>query len=121
MCRLPLSRSLHHALCALGLIALSVTGGCAVGPDFVRPRAPPDTSYLRESAVLTTVQADSVAQQLAPGNTLTANWWELFASPPLNSIVQQALDNNGTLKAADANLLVSQACSRLSGSFALPE
>jgi NodT family efflux transporter outer membrane factor (OMF) lipoprotein len=108
MRHLLLTRPPHSALCTLGLLALSFVGGCAVGPDFVRPAAPTVTGYARDPGIVTTVQADHTAQRLAPGNTLTADWWVLFRSPPLDAIVQQALVNNGTLAAADASLRVSQ-------------
>ena len=43
-----------------------------------------------------------------PAPRLTADWWRLFRSPPLDAMVQQALANNPTLQAAEASLRQSQ-------------
>jgi len=91
----------------LGAI-LALLGGCAVGPDFVRP-APPDTDrYTREAQLEATVAADGQAQHFTPGAAIAADWWRLFQSAPLDAVVQQAISNNPTLQAAEASLRQSQ-------------
>ncbi|MGD0905820.1 MAG: efflux transporter outer membrane subunit, partial [Terracidiphilus sp.] len=91
----------------LGAI-LALLGGCAVGPDFVRP-APPDTDrYTREAQPEATVAADGQAQHFTPGAAIAADWWRLFQSAPLDAVVQQAISNNPTLQAAEASLRQSQ-------------
>jgi NodT family efflux transporter outer membrane factor (OMF) lipoprotein len=83
-------------------------GGCAVGPDFVRP-APPDTDrYTREAQSEATVAADGQTQQFKPGAGIPADWWRLFKSPQLDAVVRQAISNNPTLQAAEASLRQSQ-------------
>jgi NodT family efflux transporter outer membrane factor (OMF) lipoprotein len=92
-----------------GLAAImAMLGGCAVGPDFVRP-APPDTDrYMREPQPEATVAADGQSQHFAPGAEITADWWRLFKSAQLDAVVLQALSNNPTLQAAEASLRQSQ-------------
>ena len=83
-------------------------GGCAVGPNFVRP-APPDTDrYTRELQSEATVTANGQAQHFTSSNTLIADWWKLFQSPELNAVVNQAIANNPTLQASEASLRQSQ-------------
>ncbi len=87
---------------------MATLGGCAVGPDFVRP-APPDTDrYTSGSQLESTVAADGKAQHFTPGAAITADWWRLFQSEPLDAVVRQAISNNPTLQAAEASLRQSQ-------------
>ena len=87
---------------------LALMGGCAVGPNFVRP-TPPDTDrYTHEAQSEATVAADGQAQHFTPGAEITADWWRLFKSPQLDAVVRQAISNNPTLQAAEASLRQSQ-------------
>jgi NodT family efflux transporter outer membrane factor (OMF) lipoprotein len=95
----------HLVLPALGL---ALAGGCAVGPDFVRP-APPDADrYTRELQPAATVVADGLAQQFTPGTAFPSAWWHLFGSASLDAVVWQAVTNNPTLQATEASLRQSQ-------------
>ena len=87
---------------------LSVAAACAVGPDFVRPTAPATDRYTREPTALKTVDADGRVQRFTVGAAVATAWWELFRSPPLNSVVQQALMGNPSLEASRASLEASQ-------------
>ena len=89
-------------------VILSQLGGCAVGPNFVRP-APPDTDrYTRQLQSETTVNAGDQAQHFTTSNTLIADWWKLFKSPKLDDVVNKAIANNPTLQASEASLRQSQ-------------
>ncbi|MFY9925881.1 MAG: efflux transporter outer membrane subunit [Opitutaceae bacterium] len=91
----------------LGLV-LAVLGACAVGPNFVRPTAPDASRYTHEPLPAATVPADGQAQQFTPDATLSADWWRLFKSEPLDAAVRQSIANNPTLQAAEATLRQSQ-------------
>jgi NodT family efflux transporter outer membrane factor (OMF) lipoprotein len=86
----------------------ALLGGCAVGPDFVRPAAPAATGYTREAQAAATIAADGVAQGFSADTELPAEWWRLFKSAPLDATVQRALVNSPTLQAAEASLRQSR-------------
>jgi NodT family efflux transporter outer membrane factor (OMF) lipoprotein len=87
-------------------IAIALTG-CAVGPDFERPRAPDVRGYTPEALPGQTTATDvkgGEAQRFVQGLDIPGQWWTLFRSEALNSLVEQALENNPTLPAAEAAL-----------------
>ena len=88
-----------------------VLSGCAVGPDFQKPAAPKVDAYtpqkLRPTAAAPGV-AGGQAQHFASGADISADWWTLFHSKPLNDLIEQALANNHDLKAAQAALTVAR-------------
>jgi len=100
-------RSSVRRTAGLGTI-LAMLGGCAVGPDFVRPKPPDTDRYTREAQPTATVKADGLAQNFALGAGIPADWWRLFQSAPLDAVVQQAISNNPTLQAAEDTLRQSQ-------------
>jgi NodT family efflux transporter outer membrane factor (OMF) lipoprotein len=89
-------------------VILAMLEGCAVGPNFVRPKPPDTDRYTRQPRPEPTVAADGQTQQFTPGAAIPADWWGLFKSAPLNALVRQAISNNPTLQAAEASLRQSQ-------------
>src|SRR6202789_80411 len=91
---------------AASLAALLVAG-CAVGPDFKKP-APPDVASYTPAPLTTTAATPGVAggeaQTFDMGSDISADWWTLFHSAPLNALIDQSLANNHDLKAAQAAL-----------------
>jgi NodT family efflux transporter outer membrane factor (OMF) lipoprotein len=83
---------------ALGALWLC---GCAVGPDFKPPEAPKVTGYLPAALP---PQTGTDAQKYVAAMDIPGQWWTLFHSQALNELIQQALANNPTLKAAQASL-----------------
>jgi outer membrane protein TolC len=92
-------------------VALLLTAGCTVGPDFEGPAAP-DVSDYTASPLSTTVTSTNVAggeaQRFAKGSDISADWWSLFHSKPLNDLIEESLTNNHDLKAAQAALSVAR-------------
>ena len=89
-------------------LSAALLGGCAVGPDFVRP-APPDTDrYLPGPPPVATVAPDGRIQEFKSGSQIPSDWWRLFESAALDTVVWQAITNNPTLQAAEASLRQSQ-------------
>jgi len=89
------------------LMAVALLTGCAVGPNFTRPAAPPVDSYARPSLSSTTAAVDvpgGDAQRLLPGGEIPHDWWTLFESPGLNALVERAVRANPTLVAAQQSL-----------------
>lgn len=93
-----------------GLVALSAVlalSGCAVGPDFQRPKAPADRAYSAEPS-RKALTADGKSQYFVDGARVAADWWRLLRSPRLDIIVHRALVHNPGLEAARASLRRSQ-------------
>jgi NodT family efflux transporter outer membrane factor (OMF) lipoprotein len=101
-------RRLPPNLAALMVLLLA---GCAVGPNFKRP-APPEISDYEGSPVSATASTPNVVagqpQHFAEGADISADWWTLFHSVPLNELIDQSLANNHDLKAAQAALAVAR-------------
>lgn len=95
----PLSRFFGVSLSALAL------SGCAVGPDYVAPVAPPAASgpFLSQSA----------AVSAAP---IAADWWKLYNDPVLDGLIEDALKANTDVRVAVAHLEKARAA--LSGARA---
>lgn len=91
-------------VCVLTLGGLS---GCAVGPDFKVPEAP-DVA-LTPRPVKASLVADRVRQHFAKGLDIPGEWWTLFRSRNLASLMQTALQHNYDLKTAQATLRVAVA------------
>jgi NodT family efflux transporter outer membrane factor (OMF) lipoprotein len=99
------------AFCCLAAIATVPLSGCAVGPDFVPPLAPSVTGYTPEPLGSHTASASThggEAQRFVRDMDLPGQWWTLFHSKPLNSLVDKALAANPDLQAAQAALRVAR-------------
>ena len=85
--------------------------GCAVGPDFAPPAAPDVKGYTPEPLATATVgaatQGGSV-QRFVRDLDLPGQWWTLFHSKALNSLIEKALAANPDLQAAQAALVVAR-------------
>ncbi len=85
--------------------------GCAVGPRWRAPQAPADAGFapapLPETSASAPVQGGE-AQHLIAGRDIPFEWWELFQSPALNSLIEKAFKANPTIAAAQASLRQAQ-------------
>ena len=101
---------IHHWRSSPALAVLTATllaGACAVGPDFERPTAPQVTGYTPEPLAQQTTSSDVAggeAQRFVEALDIPGQWWTLFHSSALNSLIEDALKNNPTLPAAEAAL-----------------
>jgi NodT family efflux transporter outer membrane factor (OMF) lipoprotein len=92
-------------------IGAAMTGSCAVGPRWHAPRAPTDAGYAPAPMRATTASAPvhgGEAQQLIAGRDIPFEWWELFQSSALNSLIEKAFKANPTIAAARASLRQAQ-------------
>jgi NodT family efflux transporter outer membrane factor (OMF) lipoprotein len=100
---------LRRIVCRTGTLALAgVLCGCAVGPNFHRPSAPPVTHYSSGADPTTTASVDGSVQRFTRGGKLAADWWHLFNSSQLDAIIAEALGKNPGLEAAQASLRQSE-------------
>jgi NodT family efflux transporter outer membrane factor (OMF) lipoprotein len=100
------------SLVAAGLIATGL-GGCA-DMSGIAPQA-----SLREASTLglTPAQDDSASAQAL----VSAQWWRDFGDEPLNRLVDQALENNPSLKLAQARLARAQAVTERASTAGSPQ
>jgi NodT family efflux transporter outer membrane factor (OMF) lipoprotein len=81
--------------------------GCAAGPDFRRP-IPPDAKRYTDTAIVPeTASAPGLggdAQRFIPGRDIPSQWWTLFQSKSLDSLIRRALADSPTLVASQAAL-----------------
>lgn len=96
---------------ALALVLTMVLSACAVGPDFVPPPAPDVNGYTPEPLGSRTASARTPggeAQHFVRDLDLPSQWWTLFHSKALNSLIDNALVANPDLQAAQAALRVAK-------------
>ena len=86
------------------LAALLLAGCNAVGPDFVRPKAPSALSWLTGKG-----RPDAPAKSAPVEQPVDPNWWTLFNDPVLTSLEQRVAAGNLDLRAAEFRLSESRA------------
>jgi NodT family efflux transporter outer membrane factor (OMF) lipoprotein len=111
-------KAFHRSLCAthfsavaLVLAAATLLTSCAVGPDFVLPAAPQISRFTQEPLSLQTSSTDAPngeAQHFLQGHDVPQEWWRLFKSRELNSLIERSLQVNPNLQAAMFSLGATQ-------------
>jgi NodT family efflux transporter outer membrane factor (OMF) lipoprotein len=87
-----------------------LAAGCAVGPNFKPPPAPHVKGYTGtplQTTASTPGAAGGQAQRFQSGADIPADWWRLFHSQSLDTLIAAALKNNYDLAAAQAALRVA--------------
>jgi NodT family efflux transporter outer membrane factor (OMF) lipoprotein len=88
------------------LLAFAMSA-CSVGPDFSRPAAPDNAGFTPKPLPEKTVSAPAKggeSEKLLMDRDIPFEWWELFHSPALSSLIKKAFTANPTLPAAEAAL-----------------
>jgi NodT family efflux transporter outer membrane factor (OMF) lipoprotein len=101
----------RNAVRGSGAALLAVLGGCAVGPNFHKPAAPPASDYGSAPSQGSTASAPGTggqAQQFIAGRDIPGEWWTLFRSDKLTALVEQSLKGNPNMDAAQAALRQAQ-------------
>ena len=106
-------RAAARPLTAVAIPAALLAGlaGCAAGPNYHRPPPPQAADYgSAPSRGPTTAGpgADGAPQTFVPDADIPAEWWQLFRSPKLSAMVEQALKANPNMEAAQAALRQAQ-------------
>jgi NodT family efflux transporter outer membrane factor (OMF) lipoprotein len=92
-------------ICAVSLCFIL---GCAVGPNFERPKPPQIERYTTGPTTTATIPANGKEQRFESGAKIVSDWWRLFNSSGLDAAVEETLENNQNLRAAQASLRQSQ-------------
>lgn len=95
-------RTLRRVSAASGLPLILVLalflGGCsALGPDFKKPESNVSTDWLTDGSVFS---KDAAFQE---------KWWETFNDPVLNSLIEQAYEQNLSLQVAGLKIMEARA------------
>jgi NodT family efflux transporter outer membrane factor (OMF) lipoprotein len=123
---LPCHIALNRAPLLLPVLALAaLLSGCAAGPDYTKPAAPSAAAYAPASAPIAaqTVSAPGplgAAQHLDPGRDIPHDWWRLFQSPQINSLIERAFKANPTIESAQAALRQAQEYTNAQRGFFYP-
>jgi NodT family efflux transporter outer membrane factor (OMF) lipoprotein len=99
------------AIVLLAAITAGAACGCAVGPNYHKPGPPAGAGYAPAPLPETSSSAPvpgGEAQHFVAGRDLAFEWWELFQSPVLDSLVKRAFEANPTVAAAQASLAQAQ-------------
>jgi NodT family efflux transporter outer membrane factor (OMF) lipoprotein len=114
-------RSLLRATLLVSSVALA--SSCAVGPRYHQPEAPANAGYaplsLPDSSVSAPVHGGE-AQRLLSDRDTPFDWWRLFESPALNTLVARSFEANPTVPAAQAALAQAQEFVRAQRGFFYP-
>lgn len=73
-------------------------GGCAVGPDFVKPEAKLNENWSQKADERIAIQAEMDSQ-----------WWKTFNDPKLDQLIQMAYQQNLPLQIAGLRILEARA------------
>ena len=96
---------------AIASLGLWLIAGCNVGPKYQPPTAPSLTAYTPQPQPAETTSSAGpagVAQHFDAAASIPAQWWTLYHSPELNSMMEQALANSPSLAQSTARLKEAQ-------------
>lgn len=87
--------------------------GCMVGPNFHSPKGPQTRQYIQGQSAERTIQdkasgASGKIQYFQMGRDIPAEWWRVFRSPGINTLIGEGIAHNPTLAAANAALRVAR-------------
>jgi len=83
-----------------GAAALTLLGGCMVGPNYVRPPTAPPAAFREAGDWKPAQPRDAVSR---------GRWWEIFGDPRLNALAEQVDVSNQNVRVAEARLRQAEA------------
>lgn len=93
-------------------VSMLAATSCTLGPNFFSPKPPEGagTTYLADQPpqFVAANIANGEAQTIVQGLDIPAQWWAVFQSPQLNTLIQSSLLANPDVQAAFAGLKVAQ-------------
>lgn len=98
-------------------VAAAVLSGCSLIPDYLRPDLPTPEAWPQGDVYK---EAKTGEKDGAPALSDVA-WKDFFADPVMQSLIQQALDNNRDLRVATLNVELARATYRVSRSDLFPQ
>lgn len=95
----------------ISMIVCAVLTGCAVGPDYDRPKFAESNGYAQTSSgemIAQDKSSGNQTQRFAIGADIRSDWWTLFQSPKLNALIEDAFKANPTIDVAQRALNAAQ-------------
>jgi len=80
------------------IVCAFVAGGCAVGPDYIKPSAPEPQQWLEK---------DDARIKSEPSDY--SHWWQVFDDAVLSSLIEKACQQNLTLRIAGIRIMEARA------------
>ena len=93
------------------LFLMLITCGCAVGPNYHRPKVDVPGAYRGAPAQTqpsTSQQAPQQASQPSEPSFGDQKWWDVFQDPQLQELIRTALQNNYDVRIAATRILEAQ-------------
>jgi NodT family efflux transporter outer membrane factor (OMF) lipoprotein len=90
----------------------ALLAGCVVGPDYEAPKLGLPLGWLGMG------QSEPL---LGEGEALKLEWWSAFNDPILDGLMKQAVERNGDLRVAQANVLAARGARLAANAALLPE
>lgn len=107
---------LQRSLAIASLSAAALVAGCAAGPDFKRPDAPVAAGYAPKTATDKT----GGAQRFNTAGDIPFDWWTVFNSPQIDSLIKRAFKANPSIESAQAALRQAQEYANAQQGFFYP-
>jgi NodT family efflux transporter outer membrane factor (OMF) lipoprotein len=107
----------------MAMLAAALLAAACVGPNFHRPAPPQDAGYSAAPLPLETAEAPAPggeAQHFNAAADVSWQWWTLFQSPRLNSLVELAFKKNPSIRNAQAALRQAQEMTAAQRGFFFP-
>jgi NodT family efflux transporter outer membrane factor (OMF) lipoprotein len=102
---MPCAMSSAAGIATAVVIAMALlTAGCAVGPNFERPKAPAVPVYDMPESPPADAAAAAAAQKVNEGADVSGQWWQLFRSAALDETLRLAIADNPSISSARATL-----------------
>ncbi len=104
---------MNHRCAYVAVIAgfATLLYGCSVGPDFERPKPPQATRYSPQPLSEQTASANvsmGESQHFDQQMDIPYEWWKLFQSEQINTLIQKAFKANPDIESAQAALRQAQ-------------
>ncbi len=85
------------------VVAAFVLSSCALDTEFQPPAPPPAQRFTKEKAA-----SPANGQRFQEGAEGRERWWKEFRPPRLNGLVEDVLQRNPTIEAAESTMRVAQ-------------
>ena len=80
------------------IVCAFIAGGCAVGPDYIKPSAPEPEQWLEQEDPRVQSETEDYSK-----------WWKVFNDPVLDTLIEKAYQQNPTLRIAGIRILEARA------------